>query len=89
MEGQASLMLQLLFSVLFLLFFICLSFLPCGKGLMKSHFFFTICCLNLHLLHTKMKIICDGMGPFTPTRRSHSLSIALKYACVDHLRVMC
>jgi hypothetical protein len=37
----------------------------------------------------KMEIIHDGMGLFMPTSRFHSLSIALKYGCVDHLGVLC
>jgi hypothetical protein len=41
---------------------------------------------NLHTLHTKLDINHDGMGPFTPTSRSPSSSIALNFSCVDHLR---
>jgi hypothetical protein len=89
MEGQVSPTLQLLSSMFLLLLFICLYFLPHGKGLMKVSLFLYVqqyTSLTLHILHTKMDINRDGMGPFMPTSRSPSSSIALNFSYVDHLR---
>jgi hypothetical protein len=42
--------------------------------------------LNLHILHIKMNINRDGMGPFTPISQYPSLEIALNFSCADNIR---
>jgi hypothetical protein len=68
--------------------FLFVLFSPMWKGSKVSLFLYNML-LEFTSITYKMDINRDGMGPFMPTSRSPSLSIALKFSCADHPRVLC